>query len=135
MGGSVANSNVFVVSKRRSVVNSNVFHALAWSKGGKVVNSNVFVCFCMAEGRTCRKVSCFCVFLLGRRGEMSKSVVFLCVFWVKSKSVVFLCVFGFCVFFARSTGASGSLFLWSYANRCKSAGNYMESEGQAYVKD
>jgi len=56
------------------------------------------MCFCMAEGRTCRKVSCFCVFLLGRKEEMSKSVVFLYVFWVKSKSVVFLCVFGFCVF-------------------------------------
>ena len=106
MGGSVANSNVFVVSKKRSVVNSRVFHALAWSKGGNAVNSCVFVCFCMAEGRTCRKVSCFCVFLLGRNGEMSKSVVFLCVFWVKSKSVVFLYVLGFLCVFARSKGGN-----------------------------
>jgi len=29
MGRCVVNSNVFVVSKRRSVVNSNVFHAFA----------------------------------------------------------------------------------------------------------
>ena len=70
---------------------------------GNVVNSNVFVCFCMAEGRTCRKVSCFCVFLLGRTGGVSKNNVFLCVFWVKSKSVVFLCVFGFCVFLLGGT--------------------------------
>ena len=59
MGRSVVNSNGFVVSKKRSVVNSNVFHAFACSKGGNIVNGNVFVCFCMAEGRTCRKVSCF----------------------------------------------------------------------------
>ena len=83
MGRSVVNSNVFVMSKRRSGVNSNVFHVFAWSKRGNVVNSNVFVCFCMAERRTCRKVSCFCVFFLGRNWQMSKSVVFLHVFWVK----------------------------------------------------
>ena len=53
MGRSVVNSNVFVMSKRRSGVNSSVVHAFAWSKGGNVVNSNVFVCFCMAEGRKC----------------------------------------------------------------------------------
>ena len=70
MGRSDVNSSVVVVSKMRSVVNLCVFHAFAWSKGGHVVNSNVFVCFCMAEGRTCRKVSCFCVLLLGRRGQM-----------------------------------------------------------------
>ena len=69
MGRSVVNSNVFVVSKRRSVVNSCVRHAFTTSKEGNDVNSNVFVYFCMAERRTCRKVSCFCVFLLGRRGE------------------------------------------------------------------
>ena len=70
----------------RSVVNSNVFHAFAWSKGGNVVNSNV------------------CVFLHGRREDMSKSVMFLCVLHgrredmsksvVFVESVVFLCVLG-----------------------------------------
>ena len=33
------------------------------------------------------------------------------------------------------TGASGSLFLRSYANQRKSARPYIESEGKAYVKD
>ena len=33
----------------------------------------------MVEGRKCCKSLCFCVFLHGRKGEMWKSVVFLCV--------------------------------------------------------
>ena len=41
-------------------------------------------------------MSCFFVFLLGRRGEMSTSVVFLCVFWAKSvagpREVLYFCV-------------------------------------------
>jgi hypothetical protein len=37
--------------------------------------------------------------------------------------------------FGHRTGASGSLFLRSYGNRCNPAGNYIEPEGQAYVKD
>ena len=53
MGRSVVIGNVFVVSKKRSVVNSNVSHAFAWSNGGKVINRSGFVCFCMAERRTC----------------------------------------------------------------------------------
>ena len=73
--------------------------AFAWSKGGDVVNSSVFVCFCMAEGRTCRKVSCFCVFLLGRRGEMSNNLMFLWVFLGKvEKCRVFACFWFLCVF-------------------------------------
>ena len=95
------------MSKGRSVVNSNGFAFLLGrrgqtgrsvvSKGRIVVNSVVFVCFCMVEGRKCRKVSCFCVFLLGRRAEMSKSVVFLCVFarlnGVKCRTALCFCVF------------------------------------------
>ena len=34
----------------------------------------------MVEKRKCRKYMCFCVFLHGRKEDMSKSVVFLCVF-------------------------------------------------------
>ena len=79
MGRSVVNSCVFVVSKRRSVVNSNVFHAFAWSKGGNVVNSSVFVC------------------VFGRREDMSKSVVFLCVFARSKMGNVEKCPV-FCVF-------------------------------------
>ena len=37
--------------------------------------------------------------------------------------------------FGHRTGASGSLFLRSYANQRNPAGNYIEAEGQAYVKD
>ena len=33
------------------------------------------------------------------------------------------------------TGASGSLFFWSYCNHRKSARNSIEAEAQAYVKD
>ena len=33
------------------------------------------------------------------------------------------------------TGASGSQLLWSYGNRWKPAGTYIDPEGQAYVKD
>ena len=33
------------------------------------------------------------------------------------------------------TGASGSLFLRSYGNQRKPAGNNIDPEGQAYVKD
>ena len=32
------------------------------------------------------------------------------------------------------TGASGSLFLRSYGNHCKSPGNYIEPEGEAYLR-
>ena len=37
--------------------------------------------------------------------------------------------------FGHRTGASGSLFLRSYGNQRNSAETYIESEGQAYVKD
>jgi hypothetical protein len=37
--------------------------------------------------------------------------------------------------FGRPGGASGSPFLRSYGNQRKPAANYIESEGQAYVKD
>jgi len=37
--------------------------------------------------------------------------------------------------FGHRTGASGSLFLRSYANQRNSAGNYIDPEGKAYVKD
>ena len=36
--------------------------------------------------------------------------------------------------FGHRTGASGSLFLRSYGNQRKPAGNYIEPEGKAYVK-
>ena len=106
MGRSVVNSYVFVVSKRRSVVNSCVFHVFAWSKGGNVVNNIVFVCFCMAEWRTCRKVSCFCVFLIGRKGGNSeKCDVFVCFLGKVEKCCVFVCFWFLCVF-ARSKGVN-----------------------------
>ena len=57
-GRFAVNNTVFVVSKRRSVVNNCVSHAFALSKGGNVVNSNGFVCFCLvdgANGAKCRK--------------------------------------------------------------------------------
>ena len=53
MGRSVVIGNVFVVSKKRGVVNSNVSHAFAWSKKGEVINRYGLGCFCMAERRTC----------------------------------------------------------------------------------
>ena len=37
--------------------------------------------------------------------------------------------------FGHRTGASGSLFLRSYANQRASAANHIEPEGKAYVKD
>ena len=61
----------------------------AWPKGGHVEKCRVFVCCCSVE-----------------LGEIAKSVVFLCVFWVKSKSVVFLYVLGFLCVFARSKGGN-----------------------------
>ena len=92
VGRSVVIGYFLVVSKRRSVVNRCVFHVFALSKGRNVVNS------------------CVCVFLHGRRADMSKSVVFLFVLTrskgAMSKSVVLFLMFSgkmekcsvFCVF-------------------------------------
>ena len=72
MSKSVVFLTVFARSKRGNVEKCRVFVCFL----GKVEKWSVFVCFG------------FCVFLLGRRREMSKSVVFV------KKSVVFLCVSG-----------------------------------------
>ena len=82
----------------KSVVFLCVF---ARSNGGNVEKCRVFVCF-LGKVEKCRVFVCvlgFCVFLLGRRGEMSKSVVFLNVF-ARSKGgngekcCVFVCFLG-----------------------------------------
>ena len=95
----------------------------ARSKGGHVEKCTVFMCFCSVEGGKCSKVSCFCVFLLGRKEDMLKSVVFLCVFARSKrgncekcrvfvcflgkveKCRVFVCFWFLCVF-ARSKGGN-----------------------------
>ena len=64
----------FARSKKVDVDKSSIFKNVFWVESKSVVLLCVFG---------------FCVFLLGRKGEMSKSVVFvervvfLCVFWVK----------------------------------------------------
>ena len=78
-------------------------YVFAWPKRGHVEKCRVCM-FLLAKRKTCRKVSGFCVFFLGRTGEMLKSVVFFYVFWAKSKSVMFLHVFGFCVFLFGGRG-------------------------------
>ena len=67
----------------------------------------------MAEGRTCRKVSCFYVFLLGRRGNVEKCHVFTCFLGKVEKCSVFVC-FGFLCVFARSKGG--------YVEKCRVCG-------------
>ena len=68
-----------------------------------------FLCvFARSEGgnvekyRVCRKVSCFCMFLLGPRGgNVEKCCVFVCVVGKLEKCRVFVCFWFLCVF-ARS---------------------------------
>ena len=36
----------------------------AWLNAGNVVNSSAFVCFCMVEGRTCRKIAALVCFFM-----------------------------------------------------------------------
>ena len=68
------------------------------SKGRSVVNSNVFMCCCMVEKGKYRKYQCFvCVFAWPKGGHVEKCRVFVCVLHGRRedmlKSVVFLCVF------------------------------------------
>ena len=97
MGRSVVNSNVFVVSKRRSVVNSRVFHSFAWSKGGHVEKCHVFVCFCSVERGECRKVSslvCFSSFvehISGLQFQLERRTYYLINMYVNE--CIFMCIY------------------------------------------